>query len=356
MDATEIMFKELTEAFGPSGFEGNISVIMERYLKSFCDISYDRLGSMIAKKTSKESSPRIMLAGHMDEVGFMVKQITKNGFIKFLPLGGWWSHTILNQRVIIKTRKGYIMGVVGSKAPHKLTPAERNKLIPLESMYIDVGGVEDYKVDEELGIRPGDPIVPYGPFEIMGNPKVYAAKAWDNRIGCAMIIDTLKGLREDEHPNTVYGVGTVQEEVGLRGAGTSAWAIEPDVAFALDVNTTTDEPGYEKEEAVEKFGNGPSIMALDSSMVPNRKLFELAIETAEEIKIPYHISSLMGGGYDTGRIHLSRKGVPSLSIAIPTRYIHSHVGCLHRDDYDNSVKLLIALIKKLDAETVANLV
>ncbi len=332
MDSTELMFKELTEAFGPSGFEGNVAVIMERYLQDFCDISYDRLGSMIAKKIGKESAPRIMLAGHMDEVGFMVKQIMRGGYLKFLPLGGWWPHTVLNQRVMIKTRKGYIMGVVGSKPPHTLAPAERSKLLPLSSMYIDVGGTEEYKVEEELGVRPGDPIVPYGPFEIMGNKKIYSAKAWDNRIGCSMVIDTLKGLKEDEHPNTVYGVGTIQEEVGLRGAATSAWAVNPDVAIALDVNITSDEPGYEPEETAERFGKGPSILVLDSALVPNRKLLELAIDTAEELKIPYHLSSMTGGGYDTGRSHLSRKGVPSLNIGIPTRSIHSHVGCWRRDD------------------------
>src|SRR2546426_11826262 len=159
-----------------------------------------------------------MLAGHLDEVGFMVKSITKDGFVKFLPLGGWWGHVVLAQRMVIRTRKGDILGVVGSKPPHELPDDERKKVLDIKDMYIDVGAASDFDVKKRLDIRPGDPIVPVSPFQVMANPNLLLAKAWDNRIGCALAAETAKQLEGQAHPNTVLAVATVQEEVGLRGA------------------------------------------------------------------------------------------------------------------------------------------
>ncbi len=355
MDNTELMFKELTEVHGVPGHEDAVADIMENYLKDTADeIKYDRLGSLIARKQGKSDSPKVMIAGHMDEIGFMVKEITEDGYIKFLPLGGWWGHVALAQRVIIKTTEGDIPGIIGSKPPHILTDEERKKVQEIKDLYIDVGAQDGFNVKDKLKIRPGDSIVPLSEFTIMANPKMYLAKAWDNRIGCAAVIDVLNNFKNIEHPNTLYGVGTVQEEVGLRGAKTAADFVNPDVAFAVDVSIAKDMPGLQGKPP-ERLGSGPSVAVYDGSLVPNRRLRDLVIETAEKNDIPYHLTALERGGTDGGRIQLNRIGVPTIYMGVATRYIHGHAGILNRDDYDNLVKLLTELVKRLDKDTVDSL-
>ncbi|MCD6161377.1 MAG: M42 family metallopeptidase [candidate division Zixibacteria bacterium] len=326
---------------------------MVNHLEAADEITYDNLGSVIARKKGKSDKPRIMIAGHLDEVGFMVKEITDAGYIKFLPLGGWWGHVALAQRVIVKASKGDIIGVIGSKPPHLLKDDERKKVLDLDDMYIDVGVNEKTNI-KKMGIRPGDPIVPDAKFTVMHDPKMYLNKAFDNRIGVAAAVEVINKLKGRAHPNSVYGVGTAQEEVGLRGAGTAAWAVEPDVAFVVDVSLAADGPDASKSTSA-KLGSGPSITVYDGSMIPHRRLRDLVIDTAENEKIPYHLAALGRGGTDGGRIHLSRSGVPCIYMGVATRYIHSHTSIIHRDDFDNLVKLLVAVIKKLDSKTVKQL-
>jgi endoglucanase len=354
MDSTMKLLKDLTDINGISGFERDVAKVIEKYMKPMAEVSYDRLGSIICKKQGASATPRIMLAAHMDEVGFLVKQITKEGFIKFLPIGGWWGHVVLGQRVVVRTRKGEVVGVVGSKPPHELKDDDRRKVIDVDEMHIDIGATRSFDVVKRLGVRVGDPIIPCSPFETMGNPKTYLAKAWDDRIGCAIMIDVAKRLMKQKHPNCLYAVGTVQEEVGLRGAQTSAAVVDPDVAFALEVSIAHDTPGFGTEE-VEALGAGPAILVYDRTMIPNRNLLDLVIDVATRKKIPYHLASIARGGTDSGRIHLNKAGVPSLVIGVATRYIHSHVGMIHRDDYDNAVKLVTEIVKVLDKKTVASL-
>lgn len=189
----------------------------------------------------------------------------------------------------------------------------------------------------------------------MNNEKMLLAKAWDNRIGCAIAIDVLKQLKNEAHPNTVYGVGTIQEEVGLRGAKTSAHLIEPDIAFGVDVGIAGDTPGVSDKDADSKLGDGPQIVLYDASMISHKGVRDLVVQTADENEIPYQYATMAGGGTDSGAIHLTANGVPALSITIATRYIHSHAAMLHRDDFENAVKLIVEVIKKLDEETVANI-
>ena len=354
MDSTQKLLKELTDITGISGREDKVAKYIAGKMRPFSKISYDRLGSVICEKKGTSKSPRVMIAGHMDEVGFFVKQITSEGFIKFSPVGGWWPHVILGQRVLIESKKGLVVGVVGSKAPHELDPDERRKLMQIKDMFIDVGGTREYDVTKKMGIQPGDAIVPWGPFEIMSNPKVYMAKAWDDRIGCAIFMETIKRLNKTGHPNTVFGVGTVQEEVGLRGATTSSSVVDPDVGFAVEVSIAHDTPGYGTEEA-QALGNGVAIVVYDGSMIPNRNLVDLAVEVAKKKRIPYHFASLERGGTDSGRIHMNKGGVPSIVFGVATRYIHSHIGVLHRDDFDSTVKLMTEMAKMLDAKKVAKL-
>jgi len=351
VDKTEMLFKQLTEANGISGFEDEVADIMVEHLGDIAEISYDKLGSLVAAKKGKSDAPRVMIAGHMDEIGFMVKSITKEGFIKFLPVGGWWGHVALSQRVRVRTKKGDFVGIIGSKAPHVLEPEERKKVLQIKDMYIDVGAADGFDVKKKLGVRPGDPIIPISDFTVLGNPKTYAAKAWDDRIGVAAVIDTLNKVGKT-HPNTLFGVGTVQEEVGLRGARTSSNLVDPDVAFAIDVTIATDTPGT--DGAGEDLGAGVGIMVYDGSAIPSRRLRDFAIDVAEKEKIPYCLTALTRGGTDSGTIQFNRMGVPCLTFVVPTRYIHGHVGVIHRKDYDSLVKLLVLLAKKLDAKTVGS--
>jgi putative aminopeptidase FrvX len=347
------MFQVLTEAAGVSGHEKGIRAIIRQYAEQYAEIETDNLGSIICRKTGSQPGPRIMLPGHIDEIGFMVSHITKEGFVKFVPLGGWWEQVMLAQRVVIKSRNGDVTGVIGSKPPHILTAEERKKMVEKKDMFIDIGAASAAEAKEEFGVRPGDPIVPVCPFEQMRNPKYMMAKAWDDRVGCALFIDVIKELAKTDHPNTVFGVGTVQEEVGLRGAGTAADVVKPDVCLTLDVTVAGDIPGMKQDEMPnEKLGKGPVILLADGSALPNVQLRDFAVTVAEANDIPYQFSALMGGGTDSGRVQFHRSGVPTLVIGMPTRYIHSHTSIINYDDYENTLRLLLAMIKKMDAATV----
>ncbi len=355
MDEIELMLKELTEASGVSGYEEEARGIMRRYIAPLGEISLDKLGSLICRKQGYSPAPRIMLAGHVDEIGFMVKLITKEGFIHFTNLGGWPNQHLPAQRVIIQTYKGQVPGVIGALPPHVLPEEERKKPPERKNMFIDIGATS---IEEtvEAGVRIGDPIVPFSEFTIMTNPKkTYMAKAFDDRVGCALIVSILRELVNQPHPNTVFGVATAQEEVGTRGARTSAEAVDPDVCFALDVSPIGDIPGIPDDQTKEKIGGGPAIIMYDKGMIPNIKLRELTINTAKELSINLQLSTLDFGSYDTSAVHLHKSGVPSLAIGIPTRHVHSHNSIMRRDDFDSTVRLLTALIMKLDKNTVAGL-
>ncbi len=354
MDQTEALLKEITEAPGVPGYEGKVRAVIRRHLKDIAVIEQDKMGSIICKKAGLADSPRVMLAGHMDEIGFMVKFITKEGFVKFVPLGGWWDQVMLAQRVVIKTAQGDVFGVIGAKPPHMLPLEERQKMVEKKDMYIDIGASSEEEV-KERGIRPGDPIIPISDFAVLANPKTYMAKAWDDRTGCALFVQAIQRLAEERHPNTVYGVGTVQEEVGLRGAKTSAHVVSPDVAIILEVDIAGDVPGIKPEESSIKMGEGPTLLVYDRRMIPNLKLRDLVIETAQELEIPLQFSAIEGGATDGGMIHIHAGGVPTVVIGVPTRHIHSHVGIMHRDDYDNALRLVVALVRKLDQATVQGL-
>jgi endoglucanase len=354
LDARAQLLKELTEAPGLPGYEQEIRAIFRRETEGIGDIEQDGIGSISCRKVGTAQSPRIMLAGHMDEVGWVVRHVDDNGFVKFSALGGWWSQVMLAQRVTVRTRKGDFVGVIGCKPPHILSGEERNKVVEIKDMYIDLGVTDGKAVTEEFGVQIGDPIIPLSEFCAMNGGKVYCAKAFDNRIAVATVIETLKALAHVEHPNAVYGVGTVQEEIGLRGARTSAWIADPDVAFSLDVGIAGDVPGIEKHQATMKLGAGPALVFYDTSMIPHLKLRDLVTDVAKQEDIPVQQDMVMGGT-DGGAIHQHRQGVPTVTLCVPARHIHSHTSMIHRDDYDNLVRLLVALIVRLDGETVASL-
>jgi len=354
MDKTENLLKELTEAHGIPGYEADVRKVIKSYFKPIGEIKEDNMGSLICKKAGKEAAPKIMLAGHMDEVGFMVKHISSDGYIRFTTLGGWWDQVLLSQRVTIKTNKGGVLGVIGAKPPHLLSQEERNKVVTRKNMYIDIGATSEKDV-EKAGVRVGDPIVPVSEFTILANPKTYMSKAFDDRVGCAVVISALTSLGKNSHPNTLYGVATVQEEVGVRGATTSVDMVDPDIAIILESDIAGDVPGIKPDESSTKFSGGPSLLLYDARMIPNLKLRDLVIDTAKKNKIPLQFTTMEGGATDGSIIHLHKSGVPTVVLGVPSRHIHSHNSIIHREDFDNTVKLLKAVVQKLDKKTVQNI-
>ncbi len=354
MDQTLEFLKDLVDAHGTPGAESPVVKVLERHLKGVGAFSRDRLGSFICEKPGGKAAgaPRVMLAGHLDEVGFMVKSVTKEGFVRFLPLGGWWGHVVLGQRLVVKTRKGDVLGVVGSKPPHELRDEDRKRVLEIKDMFLDVGAASGWNARRKLDIRPGDAIVPESPFTVMANPDLLLAKAWDNRIGCAIAAEVARRLAGVPHPNTLVVVATAQEEVGLRGAQTAAFKVQPDVAIALDVGIAHDTPGAEGDE---KLGGGPLVVVYDATSIPNRGLLDLVTATAKRLRIPLQFEAVERGGTDAGRIHLNAQGVPTLSMGVAARYIHSHVSIIDRRDFESAVRLVVALVKRLDRRTVEGL-
>ncbi|MDR7073828.1 M42 family metallopeptidase [Fictibacillus barbaricus] len=345
---TLTLFKTLTEMGAAPGFERDIRNFVRKEIEPVSDeIIQDGLGSIFGVK--KGNGPKIMVAGHMDEVGFMVTKITKNGMLKFQELGGWWSQVLLAQRVNVYTDSGEVItGVIGSTPPHLLSEDQRNRPMNIKNMYIDIGADDD-KEAHALGIRPGQQIVPICPFTPMANPKKIMAKAWDNRYGVGLAIELLKELKDETLPNELYSGATVQEEVGLRGSKTAANLINPDLFFALDASPANDATGDKSEFG--QLGKGALLRILDRTMVTHRGMREYILDTAETHNIPYQYF-ISQGGTDAGSVHVSGNGVPSAVIGICSRYIHTHASIIHIDDYAAAKELLLKLVKSADAATL----
>jgi putative aminopeptidase FrvX len=358
MDETALLLKELTETDGVPGYEAAIRAVIEKRLAGLGTIEKDRLGSVICRQAAipaaKSHTPTVMIAGHMDEIGFMVKIISKEGFLKFVPLGGWFDQVLLGQRVTVKTAKRDLPGVIGAKPPHLLPADERDKVFLKKDMYIDVGACSREEV-EALGVRAGDPIVPRADFTVLGGGKTYLAKAFDDRVGVALMIQALEALKAEGHPNTVCGAATVMEEVGVRGATTSVEAVNPDAALVLESDIAGDVPGITEDQSAVKLGKGPTVVLFDARMIPNLRLRDLVMDTARELNLPLQTSAIEGGATDGSAIHLHKTGVPTVVIGVAARHIHSHGGIIHRDDYDAARKLVTAVVRRLDAATVAGL-
>lgn len=343
------LFKTLTELPGAPGNEHQVRKFMRSELSKYADeVVQDGLGSIFGVKRGAENGPTVMVAGHMDEVGFMVTAITENGMIRFQTLGGWWNQVMLAQRVQIITDKGPVIGVIGSIPPHLLDEEKRKRPMEVSNMLIDIGA-DDRGDALKIGIKPGQQIVPICPFTPMANPKKIMAKAWDNRYGCGLSIELLKELKDETLPNILYSGATVQEEVGLRGAQTAANMIDPDIFFALDASPANDMSGDKKEFG--HLGKGTLLRILDRSMVTHRGMREFVLDTAESNGIPYQYF-VSQGGTDAGCVHTSNNGVPSAVVGICSRYIHTHASIVHVDDYAAAKELLVKLVKACDLSTV----
>jgi endoglucanase len=349
------LLEELTQAHAISGHEDEVRAIFVDELEECGELSTDRNGSVFCE-TSGEG-PRILVAGHMDEVGFMVQNITADGFIQFLGIGGWWEHNLLSQRVEILTRGGdKVLGVVASRPPHFLPEAQRRQVMSMDQMYIDVGAESRRDVMEAFGISLGDPIAPVSEFTALARDDYFMAKAFDNRVGMAGVIQAGQILAQSQHPNRLILCGTVQEEVGLRGAKTAANFSKPDVAIVLEGPPADDTPGFARSDCQGRLGGGVQIRMFDPSAITHPRLARLVIDTAREEGIPHQVTVRRSGGTDAGSFHQANYGIPSIVLGVPARYIHSHNAIIDLNDYLHMLTLTIALVRRLDEETVGDLV
>lgn len=338
------LLKELTEAHGIPGREESIRTIVARELKDSCELSTDPMGNVICLKkatTGRENAPKLMLAAHMDEIGFVVSHISDKGFLRIVPAGGWDPRMMAAQRVNVRTRTGDIAGVLmpGVKPKHLLTPEEANRALKIEDYFIDLG-LDGETVKSTVSV--GDPVTMLGRFQQTGD--LYTCKAMDDRVAVFVMIEALKKMKSSNVD--VYAVATIQEEIGLRGAAAAGSGIKPDIVVAIDITLANDIPGIPDELAITKLGQGTAIKVMDSSLICHHKLVDHFREIAEARGIKYQMEVLPLGGTDAGAVQRLHGGIPAFTLSIPTRYVHTVNETVHRDDVEASIDLLAAYIEE----------
>ena len=350
-DRTQQLLQRLADAPGPPGAEEPVRAIMVPEMKPFVStpITYDGMGSVIAQQGNK--GPRIMIDAHMDELGGMVRRVTPNGFLTMQMLGGWLDQALVDQRWIIIGSKGPVHAVTGIRDIHIVAPAERTQVYPRESLYLDIGA-KNAEEAAAMGVSPGDPVVPDAPFTVMNGSKNYLGKGWDDRIGCAVLVEAMRRTAAMPHPNTLLYVATTQEEVGLRGARTAAQIVKPEIGIAIEGGITGDTSGARPDETQAKLGAGPGMFLYDSSTIPNRKVVAFVRKTAAEKNIPLQADLVQGYGDDSAEMQTTNGGTPTINLVVPVRYTHAHNGIVNRGDFDQMVDLVVAMLMKLDRPTV----
>lgn len=332
-----MLLKELSEAMGVSGQEQEIREILRNKVRDLADNVYtDALGNLIVYKKGNGDSLKVMVAAHMDEIGLMITKITESGLLKFRPFG-IDPRVLPSKSVVIGEKK--VPGVIGAPPIH-LQKKDHDTPFSLEDMYIDIGTTREDDAKEI--INPGDAATFTTKCEMIGDGKI-KGKAFDDRAGCAVLVELLK----EDWPFDFYGVFTVQEEVGARGAETAAYSIEPDLALVIEGTSASDVPETNEHGYSTALDKGPALTLMDRSIIPHRGLLMALEETARSRDIPYQFRRATAGGTDAGKIHLSRQGIPSAVISIPCRYIHSPVSVLSLADLENTEKLLKAFLNTL---------
>ena len=344
MELTEInaLLEKLSNANGISGAEGAVAKIIRDEVAPYVDeITTDRMGNLVAIK--KGDDFKIMLAAHMDEIGLMVQYIDEKGFIRFVGVGGWYNPVLVSQRVILHGEKGDVPGVLGMKPPHVMEEADRKKPIELANLFIDVGAHSAEEV-EAMGITVGTTVTIDRDYQPLAGT-VVTGKALDNRVGCAMLIGALK---EMETKHTIYAVFTVQEEVGLKGAKTAAFSLNPDVAIATDVTIPGDSPGLERRKAPVFMGEGPVVVMVSASgrgHLADPRMVDWLKKTAKKHDIKIQLEVGDGGNTDASAINFERGGIPSVPVSVPARYIHSPVEVIDLQDLQGAIELLRLAVK-----------
>jgi putative aminopeptidase FrvX len=349
-DPTLSLLQRLSDAPGPPGAEDAVRSIMVEQMKSSATtaLRYDGMGSVIAEVGN--AGPRIMIDAHMDELGGMVRRIAPNGQLSMQMLGGWLDQALVDQRWIILGSKGAVHAVTGIRDVHVITPTERTAVISRDSIFLDIGARSPAEA-AAMGVEPGDPVVPDAPFLVMNGSNNYLGKAWDDRIGCAVLVEAMQRMTKVPHANHLFFVATTQEEIGLRGARTAANMVKPDLGLAIEGGIANDQGGR-AEETQAHLGGGPGIFLYDSSAIPNRKLVRFVRDTAASEHIPLQLDLVQGYGDDSAEMQESGTGAPTLNIVVPVRYTHAHNGIVNRADFDRTVDLMVALLTHLDAKTV----
>lgn len=338
------LLKEICETPGAPGFEQRIRKVVLRELKGLTDeVNVDNMGNVIAYKKGK-ANKKVMVAAHMDEIGFIVTHIDDQGFLRFHTLGGFDPKTLTAQRVIVHGKKDLI-GVMGSKPIHIMSAEERTKNVKIEDFFIDLG-LPKKEVEKYISI--GDPITRERDLIEMGDN--VNCKSIDNRISVFILIETLKKLKGTKLPYDLYAVFTVQEEVGIRGANVSSLQIQPDFGFGLDTTIAYDVPGAKPHECVTKLGEGAAIKIMDSSTICDYRMVDYMKKTADKHKIKWQPEILPAGGTDTAGIQrMSAGGAIAGAISIPTRHIHQVIEMANKKDIQAAIDLLSACIKELDS-------
>lgn len=334
-----MLLKRLSEAFGPSGYEQEVRTILEAELEEhISEWQRDALGNLIAYKPAT-SGPRVMIAAHMDEVGLMISSVNEAGLLQFRKVGGIDDRVLVSKPVLIGHKR--VPGVIGAKAIHLQRPDERKKVIEHRSLFIDIGA--QTKEEALKKVKIGDYVIfatEYGKF----GDGLAKGKAFDDRAGCVVLSEILK----EDYDFPLYGAFTVQEEIGLRGAGVAAYAIEPDLAIVLEGTTCNDVSGIEEHAYSTVLGAGPSITIMDGSAIGNKAMIQEVVRLAEEHGIPYQFKGTITGGNDAGRINVSRSGVPVVAISIPCRYIHSPVSVMSLADMENTISLVKLFLRSIE--------
>ncbi len=353
-DRTMALLERLSNAPGPSGAEEAVRAIMVREMTPLATaaIRYDGTGSVVAQQGT--SGPRIMIDAHMDELGGMVRRVTPTGFLSMQMLGGWLDQALVDQRWIIIGSKGPVRAVTGIRDIHVLPAAERNTVFPRDGIYLDVGAKTADEV-KAMGVEPGDPVVPDAPFAVMNGTDNYLGKAWDDRIGCAVLLEAMRQTAKLPHANQLFYVATTQEEVGLRGARAATAMVRPEIGVALEGGITGDVPGDRPEETQVKLGAGPGMFLYDSSTIANRKMVAFVRRTAADKGLPLQSDLVQGYGDDSAEMQTGGTGAPTVNLVVPVRYTHSHNGIVNRKDFDEMVELLVAMLVRMDARTVEEL-
>lgn len=338
------LLKELLEAPGISGCEEAVAEIMKRELSKSCDeVKIDNFGNVIARKG--KGKKKVMIAAHMDEIGFAVKHITPEGFIYFIKVGGIADMVIPAQRVIIKAQKGDVIGVIGTKPPHLMTSEEGKNVIPYTNMFIDIGCKTREEALEKLEI--GDQII-FEPNSGILNKSIYYGKAVDNRACCYEMLKVMENINPEDVE--VYAVATAQEEVGLKGARTSSFAINPDFAIILDTTIAGDVPGIEAKVSALKIGSGIAITMIEANgrgTIVNNKVRRFMIDTAKENNIKHQVDIISGGMTDGAAIYINRAGILTAILSLATRYLHASTSVFDINDLNEGIKLTQKVIEKI---------
>jgi glutamyl aminopeptidase len=346
---TLTLFRTLTEIPAAPGFERQLREFVRQELSKYTsEIVQDRLGSIFGVVRGDSDGPVVMVAGHMDEAGFIINGITEAGMLSFDTLGGWFSQVLPAQRVQVITEQGPIEGVIGTTPVHLLDESARAKPLDVKQMYIDIGA-DDRADAERIGIRLGQSALPVCPFTPLANPKKIMAKAWDNRCGVGLAIELLKELQGVKLPNVLYTGATVQEELGVRGGRTAARMIKPDLFFALDASAANDMTG--DRQSFGRLGAGALLRIFDPTMITHRGMLEFVRDMASTHRIPVQ-PFFSTGGTDAGLVHLEGIGIPSAVIGVCARYIHTSASILHVDDYAAAKELLVRLVQACDLTTL----